>query len=113
MAEHSSEMLSAIREIRDLVRLMAEPAIAARDRKLRDELRRAVGNGVKKGKAVSLMDGSRTQRAIQHEAGIDPGNLSRLVKKLKASNLLLGEGKQPKLAISIPSNFFETGATDE
>lgn len=85
MAEHADEILSAICEIRDLVRLLAEPAIAARDQKARNELRRIVGNSAAKAKAVVLMDGSRTQRAIHRETGINEGQLSTLVKQLNAS----------------------------
>ena len=40
MADIDTELLNAIYEIRDLIRLMAEPAIAERDKKLRAELRR-------------------------------------------------------------------------
>jgi hypothetical protein len=85
MAEHADEILSAICEIRDLVRLLAEPAIAARDQKARNELRRIVGNSAAKAKAVVLMDGRRTQRAIHRETGINEGQLSTLVKQLNAS----------------------------
>jgi hypothetical protein len=107
------DILSAVREIRDLVRLLAEPAVAERDRKLRDELRRIVRNSVAKRKAVLLMDGSRTQRAIRREAGIDAGQLSTFVKELNSANLLSGDGKEPKLSISIPAKFFENESTNE
>jgi hypothetical protein len=113
MAEHADEILIAICEIRDLVRLLAEPAIAARDEKARNELRRIVGNSAAKAKAVVLMDGSRTQRAIHRETGINEGQLSTLVKQLNAGKLLRGNGKEPTLTLSIPANFFETGASDE
>jgi len=43
MSDLSAEILNAILEIRDLVQLMAEPAIAARDKKSRADLRRLVG----------------------------------------------------------------------
>jgi hypothetical protein len=86
---------------------MAEPQIAARDQKLRDELVRIVGRSVPKQKSVMLMDGSRTQADIHKETSINIGNLSTLVKQLVASKLLVGEPKKPKLAISIPTNFFE------
>ena len=108
-----AELLSAVREIRDLVRLLAEPAIAERDRKARGELRRIVGNSVAKKKAVLLMDGSRPQRAIHREAGINEGHLSTLVKQLNSANLLSGDRKEPKLSISITANFFENESTDE
>jgi hypothetical protein len=111
--ERSAEILNAVREIRDLLRLMAEPSIAERDRKLRAELRRIVGNGASKAKAVLMMDGSRTQSVIQRETGINQGYLSTLVKQLTSAKLLSGDGKQPRLAISIPANFFENGEIDE
>ena len=113
MSEHSAEILKAVSEIRDLVRLLAEPAIAARDQKLRSELRRIVGRSATKAKAVLLMDGSRTQRAIHRESALNEGNLSTLVKQLKLGKLLSGDGKQPKLAIAIPANFFEMREKDE
>jgi DNA-binding MarR family transcriptional regulator len=103
----STDLLSAIVEIRDLVRLMAEPQIAARDQKLRDELIRIVGKGAAKTKAALLMNGAHNQTAIRAQTGINQGNLSTLVKELGKSKLLTGDPKQPKLAISIPSDFFE------
>ena len=113
MDDNSAQILSAINEIREYVRLLAEPAIAERDRKLRNELRRIVGKSNPKAKAVLLMDGSRTQAVIRHATGINQGHLSTFVKQLNACMLLSGYGKTPKLAISIPGNFFEDEATDE
>ena len=110
MGDESEQILSAVCEIRELVRLIAEPQIAARDQKLRDELIRIVGKSVPNQKSVLLMDGNHTQLANRQKTGVHQGNLSTLVKKLGASKLLAGDGKQPKLAISIPSNFFEMGA---
>ena len=107
MDDDSAALLNAIQEIRDLVRLMAEPAVAERDRKLRDELRKIVGRSTQKSKTVLLMNGKRTQKDIQAEARIDSGNLSRLVKQLKECGLLADNGKQPSLTISIPATFFE------
>jgi hypothetical protein len=112
MDEISKELLSAIHEIRDLVRLMAEPAIAERDRKLRSELRRIVGRSDRVAKSVLLMDGTRTQMDIHKEVGINNGQLSTIVKQLKDNKLLSGDGK-PKLAISIPANFFDAEGADE
>jgi len=104
----SNELLSAVQEIRNLVRLMAEPAIAELDRNLRTELKRIVGNSIPKSKAVLLMIGKRTQSDIQRETGINKGNLSTLVKQLNEAKLLTGDPKNPKLSISIPSNFFDS-----
>jgi hypothetical protein len=110
--DNSSEILSAIHEIRELIRLIAEPAIAQRDQKLREELRQIVGHGASKIKAVLLMDGTRTQRQIQAQAGVHQGNLSTLVKELKNKKLLFDGSKEPKLAISIPANFFDLSTYD-
>lgn len=109
----SDQLLSAVQEIRDLVRLMAEPAIAERDRKLRAELKQVVGKSAAKSKSVFLMDGSRTQADIRRETKINKGHLSTLTKTLGASKLLTGDGKKPKLAISIPATFFESEGGDE
>jgi hypothetical protein len=109
MVDTSADLLSAIQEIRDLVRIMAEPAVAEHDKKARGELRRLVGSSGKKAKAVFLMDGTRIQSAIQKESGINQGDLSTLVKRLSSSKLLSGDSKEPKLAISIPPTFFEEG----
>ena len=108
-----SKLLAAVNEIREYVRLLAEPAIAQRDRNLRTELRSIVGKSMARAKAVFLMDGSRNQPAIQKESGMQQGNLSTLVKKLNDRDLLQGDGKQPQLAISIPADFFENGTQDE
>lgn len=108
MSEHSAQILGVLSEMRDLLRLIAEPAIEQRDKRLRDKLRSIVGSATtKKAKAVLLMDGTRNQAAIVSECGINQGDLSVLVKKLKAAELLKGDSKQPQLAIPIPSDFFE------
>lgn len=112
MIEDSDELLNAVREIRDLVRLLAEPAIAERDRKLRENLRKIVGRSGRSAKAVLLMDGSRTQRDIHRQTGIDEGQLSSLVKQLKNSQLLIAKDK-PTLAISLPDGFFDAGEKSE
>ncbi|MGO9586672.1 MAG: hypothetical protein ACLP2Y_10805 [Limisphaerales bacterium] len=110
MSDNSEQLLRAICEIRDLIRLMAEPQITARDHKLRDDLLRIVGRSVPKQKSVLLMDGTHTQAAIREKTNVNQGHLSTLVKQLGASKLLASDGKQPKLAIAIPFNFFEKGA---
>lgn len=102
----SDEQTELLREMRDLLRVMAEPAIAERDAKLRDELRRIVGRSAPRAKSALLMDGNRTQRDIHRETAINEGDLSVFVKKLKEAKLLTGDGK-PKLTISIPPTFFD------
>jgi hypothetical protein len=107
MTEPEDQLLEAVNEIRDLVRLMAEPAIAELDCKLREQLRRVVGTSPQKARSVLAMDGSRTQKDICSKAEINDGNLSTFVKQLKGASLLVGDPKRPKLAIPVPANFFE------
>src|SRR5579863_5780999 len=111
--DEQSELLKAVREIRDLIRLMAEPAIAERDRNFRAELIRLVGSSAAKGKSVLIMDGTLTQAEIRQKTNVNQGHLSTLVKQLKESKLLSDDdGKKPKLAISVPPNFFDAGGKD-
>jgi hypothetical protein len=102
-----AELLTVVSEIRDLLQLIAEPQIAARDQKLRDELVRVVGSSAAKRKAVLAMDGSLTQMEIHKQTGMNLGNLSTVVKQLGKSQLLSGDPKKPKLAILLPPNFFD------
>jgi hypothetical protein len=96
-----SQDLELLGEIRDLLRIIAEPALAKRDAKLRSSLRTVVGASSKKAKALLLMDGSRSQATIVKEAGIDKGNLSRLVKDLAAAELIFSDQKQPRLLLCV------------
>jgi hypothetical protein len=108
MSDPTNEILHAVLEIRDLLQIMAEPALTERDKRLRAELRRIVGRSLPASKAVLLMDGSHTQRAIHRDTGFNEGNLSTLVKRLAAAKLISGDGKMPKLSISLPPDFFDT-----
>lgn len=95
-----------LREIRDLLLVMAEPELAKRDEKRRADLRTIVGKSKAKTKAVLLMDGSRSQSAIKRESGIDAGELSRFVKALREASLTEKQDN-PKLVIRVQPNFFE------
>jgi DNA-binding MarR family transcriptional regulator len=108
MSESIDAIRDAVFEMRELLRLLAEPAVAARDRALREELLRIVGKSDQRANSVLLMDGTRSQTEIRRVTGMDSGNLSVYVKKLVAANLIDSDTKNPKLLISIPSNFFET-----
>lgn len=108
MSEASSEqMLAVLAEMRDLLRVIAEPAVAERDKKLREALRSITGGKGNRPRAVLLMNGTRTQAKIVEDCGIHKGQLSELVKSLREAGLLKGDPKQPQLTISIPSNFFD------
>lgn len=103
-------LLIEIRQIRKLLEVLAEPAIAQRDAKLRQELRKIVGSSAKKQQCVFLMDGSRTQKEIVAQTSVHQGDLSTMVGKLESAGLLADGKKHPKLAISIPSNLFDANA---
>lgn len=102
MASESPELVSAVKEIRDLLRVMGEPAMAEHDKKARADLRRIVGTSPKKAKAVYLMDGTKNQAAIEKETGINKGALSVLVKLLREGKLLSGDKKEPSLGSRYP-----------
>src|SRR5688500_9413935 len=109
-----SKEIELLSEIRDLLQVMAEPALAKRDEELRDSLRVIVGKGQKKASAVLSMDGSKTQAAIAKETGIDTSDLSKLVRALKAESLITPDERHPKLRIKLPSSFFDQkGKTNE
>lgn len=102
-----NEQTELLREMRDLLRVIAEPALAERNERLKASLLGIVGRSKTKAKAVLLMDGSRSRPAICKDSGIDQGDLSRLAKALRAKALIAADEKEPKLVISIPPDFFE------
>lgn len=107
MTDHSAQIFSVLSEMRDLLRLIAEPAIAERDKKHREMVRAIGGKAASKNaNAILLMDGSRTQAEITKACGIDKGALSGLVKRLRAADLLTDDPR-PHLVISLPTNFFD------
>ena len=106
-----NEQTELLREMRDLLLVIAEPALAKRDEKFRQALYDLVGKSKPRAKAVHLMDGTRTQSEIKKQTGMDHGNLSRFVKALRAGGLIGKDEKQnPKLVITIPPNFFDGAA---
>jgi hypothetical protein len=95
-------------EIRDLLLLLAEPAIAKRDQQHRENLRRIVGKSTKRRAAVMLMDGTKTAADIIKSTGVDQGDLSRLIKSLAQESLTGSDTRRPKLVLRIPHNFFDS-----
>jgi DNA-binding transcriptional ArsR family regulator len=106
-----SDDTEIFREIRDLLRLIAEPALAKRDERLRASLQELVGKSKQKAEVVVLMDGTRSQGDIRKVAGIDQGNLSRLVKALREAELIGPDEKRPKLVFPAPSNLIDNVGT--
>jgi DNA-binding MarR family transcriptional regulator len=102
-----SREIEVLLEIRDLLQVMAEPALAKRDESFRTAIRLLAGKSEAKCKAVMLMDGMRSQSAIAKESGMDSGNLSRLIKSLSAQTLIASDEKHPRLRFKLPVNFFD------
>lgn len=107
-----AEDTELLREIRDLLRLLAEPALAKRDQRLRTSLQEIVGKSKRKTEAVLLMDGTRPRALIQTACGMDSGNLSRLVKALRSAGLLEEDNGQPRLIFPLPSDFADAMRED-
>ena len=110
MSDDSGELLETVRKIYGLLELLAEDKIAQRDAKQRAALVEIVGKSVTKQKSVLLMNGTRTQTEIHGATSVHKGDLSTIVGKLHKAKLLDGDTKKPKLAISIPLDFFEGNA---
>ena len=110
MSDDSNELLATVRKIYELLELLAEDKIAQRDAKQRTALLEIVGTSATKQKSVFLMDGTRTQTEIHEVSSVNKGHLSTMVGNLHKAKLLIGDTKRPKLAISIPPNFFESNA---
>jgi len=110
MSNDSTELLETVRKIYGLLELIAEDKIAQRDAKQRAALLEIVGKSAAKQKSVFLMDGSRMQAEIRRATSVNQGDLSTMVGKLHKAKLLDGDTKKPRLAISIPPNFFESNA---
>jgi hypothetical protein len=102
-----TESTEILREIRDLLRLMAEPALAKRDERIRASLLAIVGKSKQKAEAVVLMNGTRSQTDIGKTCKIDNGNLSRLVKALREAELIEADEKHPKLVFPAPANLLD------
>jgi hypothetical protein len=105
------EQTQLLQEMRDLLRVIAEPALAERDKKRRTSLLEVVGKSKRKSQVVLLMDGSRSQTSLHKDSGMDQGDISRLVKALRAKELIKADEKHPELVISIPPNFFDNSET--
>jgi hypothetical protein len=108
MSEDLTQLVETVRKIHSLLELLAEEKIAERDAKQRATLRQIVGTSPTRQKSVFLMDGAHTQKQIRTKTSVNQGHLSTMVGKMHKANLLASDTMTPKLAISIPPNFFET-----
>src|SRR5712672_2377269 len=108
-----SQEIQLLTEIRDLLQVIAEPALANRDEKFREAIRILAGNSQKNRDAIMGMDGSRSQATIAKDLGIDKGQLSRLVKAMSQQLLITADEKHPKLRVKLPPNFFDQKGKNE
>jgi hypothetical protein len=75
MSDHSAQMLSILAEMRDLLRLVAEPAIAERDKKLREAL---LVIGGKAGKMQETITGNHEKillAGLEEQQSVDRFNI--------------------------------------
>jgi len=101
------EQTEILREMRDLLRVLAEPALAARDKTRRAALIEIVGTSKKRVAVIVAMDGKKSQADLAKTAGINSSNVSRLVGELREHQLIKGDDRYPELTISIPDDFFD------
>jgi len=106
-SNETTSITTLLTDIRDLLLLIAEPAIAKRDSGLRASIREAVGTGVKRQAASLLMNGKLTRKEIQAQSTIDQSGISRLVSELIEKGLALEEDSRPCLVCQLPSDFYK------
>jgi hypothetical protein len=102
-----SEQIELMREVRDLLRVIAEPSLAKRDAAARKVVLKAVGTSKGRADAALKMDGTRSQSEIRRDTKIDSANLSRLVKALREGGVLGPDEKRPRLKVWIPPDMFD------
>jgi DNA-binding MarR family transcriptional regulator len=108
-----TEDTEILQEIRDLLRLMAEPALAKRDERLRTSLQQVIGKSKQRAAAVLLMNGKRSQADIEKACGMDHGNLSRMVKALREEELIGADDKHPNLVFPAPADLHDIVGKDK
>lgn len=89
MSDESLDQAELLREIRELLRPIADHFRPAYER--RQAIRALIGASEPRRKAWALMDGTRTQREIAKASGMDEGNLSKYVKSLKQAGAAVGD----------------------
>lgn len=106
MSDGDSNEVVLLREIRDLLRPIAhhyrgeyDDWLAEQRKKLEAEVKAAVDGSPTRRKAWSLADGTRTQRQISQQAGLDEGATSKFFKQLRALGAV--DGDQPKCTMEV------------
>ena len=105
MAQDSpgTELLTQIRDllmpISAVYRPQYEELMRSRKRQQVDEILQIAGKGARRLAACKLMGGNWTRKEISEKAGIDSGDLSRLLKTLKEGELVEEENGRPRLVV--------------
>jgi hypothetical protein len=89
LSDDNSEQLELLREIRDLLRPVADHY--QKDYDLRQQVRAIVNSSPPRRKAWDLLDGVLVQRDIYEQAGMDQGNLSKYLKALRQLGAISGD----------------------
>ena len=108
MPDSSAEITHLLREIRDLLSVIAGPQLAIRDQKARGEIVQIVGRSARRRKAILLMDGRRRRVDIQQSTGIDSGELSRFLTALKDAGVCNEENGTPRLLVHVDAGLFDS-----
>jgi hypothetical protein len=89
VSDEDSEQLQLLREIRDLLRPVADHF--QKDYDLRQKVRAIVNSSPPRRKAWDLIDGVLVQRDLHEQAGMDQGNLSKYLKALRHLGAISGD----------------------
>lgn len=92
MGDKDSDELHLLREIRDLLRPIADHYRPGFER--REAIRALIGSSATRRKAWRLFDGHLVQREIATRSGMDEGNMSRYVKALREAGAVTGDPPQ-------------------
>jgi predicted transcriptional regulator len=98
------QILETLKDIRDLLRLSAQPTLDA----ALAEIRRLVSTSDKKLTAVVLMDGTKSQSEIAKVSAYDKSDLSKLVKQLTDLGVLSSSSVNPKLLIPVTTQILRS-----
>lgn len=92
LGDNDSDEVQLLREIRDLLRPIADHYSTSYKR--REKIRALIAASPARRKAWDLLDGVLVQREIAKRTGMDEGNLSKYFKSLREISAITGEPPQ-------------------